>query len=676
MIDPNVPYRIQRIYSSSTEREKAYLKKILEEIADTGDSPTYRNIWLSDYKEIPVDIDTFLCDDYYLGKTNRNGEAIYPFWKDFMRKLFHAGNKYEEVFLTGATRIGKSSTAITCTAYMLYKLMCLRDPQQYFGKKDVSVFSILFFNLTKELAAGVAYREFQDTILASPWFLDHGNRKGSDKNPYYIPDGGKVVIDYGSDAAHSLGKQCFCVVGSTNILTDEGYRRIEDLEGSVVSVGQYHDGCIHYSDAEIKRTKYTDTTIRLTLEDGTLVEGTPDHPVMLSDGTYKKLGELSNSDDVVTFNIDEVNFMNLKDRTKLFTVYKHTSPSNKVYIGITSDQPSRRWGRNGSGYYSNDHFRNAIFKYGWDNFKHEIIAEGLTIDQASEEEKRLIALYRSSNPDFGYNCTEGGEIGFPSEETREKLRQSTTNLWKNPEFRNKICNSLIGHEFSDESRRKMSESQKKRMSLNPPPWKGEPFSEEHRINLSRSLIGRSAWNKGLTKEDHEGIMRGAIKMKRPHSEEHKLKQSMTVKQKYENGYSPIWINNGEYETQIDSSTMEIPSGFVRGRLNRDLIYIHSLDTDKEIRVPASEVDQYLSEGWVIGHSKHRCEGIRKAVQRYYWLYEGERYEKSEDLAAYLRENGYPNIVSSTITSLYNKGFSRSKIYNSLDGKIQRVEIEK
>ena len=25
MIDPNVPYRIQRIYSSSTEREKAYL---------------------------------------------------------------------------------------------------------------------------------------------------------------------------------------------------------------------------------------------------------------------------------------------------------------------------------------------------------------------------------------------------------------------------------------------------------------------------------------------------------------------------------------------------------------------------------------------------------------------------------------------------------------------------
>lgn len=209
MIDELIPYRIKRIYASSTDKEKQYLRKILEEIAETGDSQTYRDIWLSDYVEIPVDIDTFLCDDYYLGKVTRNGNAIYPYWMDFMRKLFHAGNKYEEVFLTGATRIGKSSTAITCTAYMLYRLMCLRDPQAYFGKKDVSVFAILFFNLTKDLAAGVAYREFEDTILASPWFLDHGKKMGSDKNPYYVPDGGKVVIDYGSDAAHGLGKQVF-----------------------------------------------------------------------------------------------------------------------------------------------------------------------------------------------------------------------------------------------------------------------------------------------------------------------------------------------------------------------------------------------------------------------------------------------------------------------------------
>jgi len=201
--------RIRNIYQSSTEDEQRYLRKILEEIRDYGDSPTYRDIWLADYKEIPVDIDTFVEDERYLGKTNRNGEAVYPFWRVTLREIFDAGNKYEECFFTGATRIGKSSTAITCTAYMLYRLMCLRDPQEYFGKKDISKFSILFFNITKDMAAGVAYREFNDTVCASPWFMDHGKKSKSERNFYYIPEGGKIDIDYGSDAAHGLGKQVF-----------------------------------------------------------------------------------------------------------------------------------------------------------------------------------------------------------------------------------------------------------------------------------------------------------------------------------------------------------------------------------------------------------------------------------------------------------------------------------
>lgn len=205
----DVPSRIKKIYKSCTKEEQGYLRQILEEIATFGESSTYRDIWLADYKEIPVDINTFICDDRYLGKTNRNGKAVYPFWHKTLNEIFSAGNKYEEIFFTGATRIGKSSTAITGTAYMLYRLMCLRDPQEYFGKKDVSVFSILFFNITKDMAQGVAYREFNDTLKVSPWFNDHGTFSKSERNFYYIPEGGKVVIDYGSDAAHGLGKQVF-----------------------------------------------------------------------------------------------------------------------------------------------------------------------------------------------------------------------------------------------------------------------------------------------------------------------------------------------------------------------------------------------------------------------------------------------------------------------------------
>lgn len=202
--------RIQDSYKSCNPSERKILRTILEELSKWGESPTYNDIWLADYREIPVSIDTFLNDDTFLGAATRQGTAIYPAWRTAMRDVFGAGNKYDEVVLTGATRIGKTSTGITMTAYMLYRLMCLKDPQAFFHKKDVSKFSILFFNVTKDLARGVAFREFNDTLKTSPWFNANGKFSKSEENFYYIPDGNKIIIDYGSDASHGLGKQVFC----------------------------------------------------------------------------------------------------------------------------------------------------------------------------------------------------------------------------------------------------------------------------------------------------------------------------------------------------------------------------------------------------------------------------------------------------------------------------------
>lgn len=293
-----VANRIYKIYNSSPVKEKEYLKKILEEIAMYGYSETYNQIWLSDYKEIPVDIETFLRSDEYLGKATRSGDAIYPYWWGVFHDIFDNGNKYEECVFTGATRIGKTSTAINCVAYLLYWLMCLRDPQEYFQKKDVSIFSILFLNITKELASGVAYREFNDTLRTSPWFCQHGTFSKSERDFYYIPEGGKITIDYGSDASHGLGKQVFCLIGSTKILTDSGYVPIEDVVNSTISVAQFGDDGIVYADADVVLTKYAEETIRIILEDGTIIEGTYDHPVLLSSGVYKPLGELTLDDDI------------------------------------------------------------------------------------------------------------------------------------------------------------------------------------------------------------------------------------------------------------------------------------------------------------------------------------------------------------------------------------------
>lgn len=107
-----------------------------------------------------------------------------------------------------------------------------------------------------------------------------------------------------------------------------------------------------------------------------------------------------------------------------YCVYKHTSPSGKVYIGLTSKEPSTRW-NNGAGYMGNRYFNNAINKYGWENIKSNVIKEKLTKQEASEMEVKLIDKYNANNPEYGYNLTSGGETGwFPNEDVIERWREA------------------------------------------------------------------------------------------------------------------------------------------------------------------------------------------------------------------------------------------------------------
>lgn len=92
----------------------------------------------------------------------------------------------------------------------------------------------------------------------------------------------------------------------------------------------------------------------------------------------------------------------------LFCVYKHTSPSEKIYIGITSKKPENRW-NHGKAYWQNKYFTSAIHKYGWDNFKHEILFQGLSKEEACKKEIELISKYQSNKYQYGYNLSSGGE---------------------------------------------------------------------------------------------------------------------------------------------------------------------------------------------------------------------------------------------------------------------------
>lgn len=108
-----------------------------------------------------------------------------------------------------------------------------------------------------------------------------------------------------------------------------------------------------------------------------------------------------------------------------WSVYKHTSPSGKVYIGIAKDI-KHRWRNKGSGYKGSTRIANAIKKYGWDNIKHEILFSELTKEAACQKEIELIKIFKSTDPAFGYNLLSGGQCGLHSVETKEKIKKSNT----------------------------------------------------------------------------------------------------------------------------------------------------------------------------------------------------------------------------------------------------------
>ena len=160
-----------------------------------------------------------------------------------------------------------------------------------------------------------------------------------------------------------------------------------------------------------------------------------------------------------------------------YCVYKHTSPSNKIYIGITSQKVEARW-RKGKSYLGNKHFANAINKYGWDNFKHEIIFENLSKEEACQKEIELIAFYKSNQSEFGYNQSTGGEGG-------------TTGYCFSPEHCRKLSESHKGNNFklgkhpSPESCQKMSDS--KKGSKNPNYGKHRPTKTCQKISEANKI---------------------------------------------------------------------------------------------------------------------------------------------------------------------------------------------
>lgn len=212
------------------------------------------------------------------------------------------------------------------------------------------------------------------------------------------------------------------------------------------------------------------------------------------------------------------------------SVYVHTNKLNgKMYVGMTKRPVQERWGENGSKYKECRRFYNAIQKYGWDNFEHDIIASNLTEEEAMHMEELLIDKLNLQDDQFGYNIKCGG--------TNCSLQEETKAL---------IGNKLRGRTYSDEKKALYSAAHK-----------GKSLSSEHvnAIKRSRSKIVRTEeWNENIRKSWQKYCGENHPNYGKKLTEEHKQKMVLGSK-KLRKEHPELWYGNRKAVLCIETNTV-------------------------------------------------------------------------------------------------------------------------
>lgn len=197
-----------------SEEERAQVLAILKEFSTSGKSKTYLDMLYCDYNEIPVDIETFLTNDNYLGKAWKDAvgnSKVYPFWMKTLKEIFPTNitTDYEVLLESGARGIGKSEVACgACGAYLMYRVLCMKNPLEFYHLKPTEKIVFAFMNIKKELAMDICISKFQKTVQLSPWFMSRGRMTTLEGNDYWVPPE-PIDIVIGSQADDVIGQPIY-----------------------------------------------------------------------------------------------------------------------------------------------------------------------------------------------------------------------------------------------------------------------------------------------------------------------------------------------------------------------------------------------------------------------------------------------------------------------------------
>jgi len=147
----------------------------------------------SPFEEIPVDAKTFVEGEDFLGQPPLSDtqydivEAMSQIYKEpELQEVMGAveGSKYykkytkNEVILQLGKGSGKDFTSTVACAYIVYKLLCLKDPARYFGKPAGDAIDIINVAINAQQAKNVFFKGFKTKIENSPWFAGKYYAKG------------------------------------------------------------------------------------------------------------------------------------------------------------------------------------------------------------------------------------------------------------------------------------------------------------------------------------------------------------------------------------------------------------------------------------------------------------------------------------------------------------------
>ena len=144
------------------------------------------------FAENPIDVKTFVESPDYLGQPPLSQiqydivEAMSQIYrKEDLQILMgtEAGDRHyskytkNEIILQLGKGSGKDFVSTVACAYVVYKLLCLKDPARYFGKPSGDAIDIINVAINAEQAKNVFFKGFKTKIEKSPWFAGKNNIK-------------------------------------------------------------------------------------------------------------------------------------------------------------------------------------------------------------------------------------------------------------------------------------------------------------------------------------------------------------------------------------------------------------------------------------------------------------------------------------------------------------------